>query len=570
MCQRAWIELDRLDHQVKLHIVSSSQKMSEVVNDYGPDLIVAPFLKTIISKEIWQNFTCLIVHPGIPGDRGSASLDWAILNNEKAWGVTILEAAEKMDSGKVWAHSGFEIRPVSKSQLYRHEVTEAAMHALLEAVKKFEEKNFLPQVVEEIKLLNKGKWNRAATQDDFSFSWADKTAVILRKINAADSSPGALQEILGKKYYCYGAVEEAILKGEAGEIIARRNEAICIATSDGAVWLQCLKEPGEEKVKLPATRIIKEELLNFPENLINIFEDDLSIKTFREISYHEEHEVGYLYFDFYNGAMSTRQCKLLHEALKKVKQRNTKVLVLLGGSDVWSNGIHLNIIEASENPAQESWENINALDDLIEEIIKTESHYIISAIRGNAGAGGVALAIAADKVIAQQGIIFNPHTRNMGLYGSEYWTYLLPKRIGTERAQMFTEQCLPWGTAIALEVKLIDECFAEIQEEFINKVKKSAGALASLGWFPKLLEAKKFKRNREESYKPLHKYREEELEKMQKNFFDDDMGYDYKRYCFVHGKTADEALSGIASKDLYNERRKIWRRRKYEKLFYEA
>ena len=143
----------------------------------------------------------------------------------------------------------------------------------------------------------------------------------------------------------------------------------------------------------------------------------------------------------------------------------------MGGEDIWSNGIHLNLIEASENPAQTSWENINAIDDLIHEIICTDTHYIISALQGNAGAGGVSLALAADKVLAKKGIVFNPHTRNMGLYGSEYWTYLLPKRIGTQRAILFTEQCLPWGTDIAMEVKLIDDCLDD-DETFSKKVKK--------------------------------------------------------------------------------------------------
>ncbi|MEP6712550.1 MAG: enoyl-CoA hydratase-related protein, partial [Ferruginibacter sp.] len=205
------------------------------------------------------------------------------------------------------------------------------------------------------------------------------------------------------------------------------------------------------------------------------------------------------------------------------------------------------------------------------EIICTDTHYIISALQGNAGAGGVPLALAADKVLAQKNIVFNPHTRNMGLYGSEYWTYLLPKRIGTQRANLFTEQCLPWGTDIALEVKLIDNCLTEeTAEAFYKEVKSIAEEVAGLSYFSQLLTAKKFKRNRDESYKPLQQYRDEELEKMHKNFFDDDMGYDYKRFCFVHKINPGEKANGIADKDLFSERRKIWRRRKLEKLFYEV
>lgn len=606
LSQRAWVELDRLNHQVKVHVAGTSEGMTDAVSSYQPELIIAPYLKHAIPEIIWKNYTCLVVHPGIAGDRGSCSLDWAILNNEEEWGVTIIQATEKMDAGPVWATATFPMRNVSKSFLYRHEVTQAAMQALMQTVQKFEEKNFIPQSQKEIDTKKKGKWNRATNENDFSFSWNDDKTSIIRKINSADSYPGALCKILNEEYYCYGVVEEEKLSVIAippfrrekqspnstqsvgllrsarndgthldpqdfvGEILAQRHHAICIATKDGALWIQCLKKKKGESIKLPAAIALSDEGKTIPESTMHIFEEDSSSKTFREIRYEEVNDVGYLYFDFYNGAMSTQQCNRLRQAFITARERNTKVIVLMGGEDIWSNGIHLNLIEASDNPAQASWENINAMDDLIHEIICTETHYVISALQGNAGAGGVALALAADKVVARKGIVFNPHTRNMGLYGSEYWTYLLPRRIGTQRALLFTEQCLPWGTDIAMEVKLIDECFENTAEAFRKKVKTVAEEVASLSYFPQLLTAKKFKRKRDDSYKPLSKYREEELEKMHKNFFEDDEGYDYKRYCFVHKINPAEKADAIADKDLFSERRKIWRRRKSEKLFYEA
>jgi putative two-component system protein, hydrogenase maturation factor HypX/HoxX len=577
MSQRAWVELDRLNHQVKVHIASSQKNMENAVDAYQPDLIVAPYLKTAIPESIWKKYTCMIVHPGIPGDRGSSSLDWAILNNEKEWGVTILQATEKMDAGPVWSTATFPMRNVSKSFLYRHEVTQAAMHALLQGIQRFQEKNFVPTAHEEINLAKKGKWNRSTNETDCRFSWNDETASIIRKINAADSYPGALCKLFDDEYFCYGAVEEEILKGEPGEILVQRNYAVCMATKDSALWIRCLKKNKEGSIKLPAAIVLGDKTKIISESALNIFEDDNNTKTFREIKYEEANEVGYLHFDFYNGAMSTEQCSRLQQAFIAARQRNTKAIVLMGGEDIWSNGIHLNLIEASENSAQTSWKNITAMDDLIHEIICTGTHYIISAMQGNAGAGGVALALAADKVLAQKGIVFNPHTRNMGLYGSEYWTYLLPKRIGTQRAVLFTEQCLPWGTEIAMEVKLIDDCLDDTGEAFHQKVKTIAEEVAQLSYFPQLLTAKKFKRNRDESYKPLQQYREEELERMHKNFFDDDCGYDYKRYCFVHkinparkDSFGEERINDVNDRDLFSERRKIWRRRKYEKLFYEA
>jgi putative two-component system hydrogenase maturation factor HypX/HoxX len=107
------------------------------------------------------------------------------------------------------------------------------------------------------------------------------------------------------------------------------------------------------------------------------------------------------------------------------------------GADFWSNGIHLNVIEAASlddgSPADESWNNINAMNDLALELINSGDQITIAALGGNAGAGGCFLARAADRVWVRDGVMQNPHYKNMGnLYGSEYWTYLLPRRVGDQ------------------------------------------------------------------------------------------------------------------------------------------
>ena len=130
--------------------------------------------------------------------------------------------------------------------------------------------------------------------------------------------------------------------------------------------------------------------------------------------------------------MSTEQCRRLREAYAYARsRRETSVIVLIGGDDYFSNGIHLNVIEAAEDPAAESWRNLSAIDDLVRDIVETDSHLVISALGGDAAAGGVPLALAADYVVAREDVVLNPYYQHMGgLYGSEYWTYLLPRRVG--------------------------------------------------------------------------------------------------------------------------------------------
>ena len=110
------------------------------------------------------------------------------------------------------------------------------------------------------------------------------------------------------------------------------------------------------------------------------------------------------------------------------------MLLLFGGPDFWSNGLHLNVIEAADSPADESWRNINAMNDLTRTLIEATDRVVVAAMQGNAGAGGVFMALAADQVWARRGVVLNPHYKNMGnLYGSEYWTYLLPRRMQVAR-----------------------------------------------------------------------------------------------------------------------------------------
>lgn len=75
------------------------------------------------------------------------------------------------------------------------------------------------------------------------------------------------------------------------------------------------------------------------------------------------------------------------------------------------------------------------------QIINTLDKVTIYAVAGSANAGGVILAIATDKTFAREGVIFNPNYKYMGqLFGSEYWVYLLPKRVGEQMAETLTDQ----------------------------------------------------------------------------------------------------------------------------------
>ena len=536
LTQRLYIELAERGHEISIEFDINDAVTCEAVRLFRPDLIIAPYLRRAIPEEIWRRHPCLVVHPGIVGDRGPSALDWAILNGEQEWGVTVLQASGEMDAGPVRATVNFPMRATRKSSLYRNEVTDAAVAAVLQGIERHMSGGFEPEAPDNKRTGMCGQWHPLMQQSDRRIDWvADDTRTVLRKIHSADGFPGVEDSLCGDSYHLYDACEEGALRGVPGEIIARRHGAICRATRDGAVWIGHLKRiiRGEKTLKLPATHVLSDRLRDVPESLLPL-QGSANRRTYREIWYEEKNAVGYLYFDFYNGAMSTGQCQRLQEAYIEARARPTRVIVLMGGTDFWSNGIHLNAIEAADSPAGESWRNINAMDDLAHTIISTDTHLTVSALRGNAGAGGVFLALAADRVYARDGIVLNPHYKNMGnLYGSEYWTYLLPKRVGAERGRQIMGNRLPLGAIAASRIGLIDDCFGKNADAFAAQIESTAEALAQDPAFELGLEAKRRQRASDESAKPLAAYRAEELERLKLNFYGFDPSYHVARYNFV-------------------------------------
>lgn len=81
--------------------------MANGIDKFKPHLILSPMLKAAIPENIWWAYKCLILHPGIKGDRGPSSLDWVIKENKKEWGVTVVEAHNIMDHGDIWDTRNF-------------------------------------------------------------------------------------------------------------------------------------------------------------------------------------------------------------------------------------------------------------------------------------------------------------------------------------------------------------------------------------------------------------------------------------------------------------------------------
>lgn len=203
------------------------------------------------------------------------------------WGVTVLQAIEQFDAGPVWAYEQFPINidqpELTKSDVYRGPVTQAAIKASIAAIDRIQRAmaprpsslklagdfstahhpgaispnlaaspSYRLLSVSTLATFQGGKTHHRpllpAKKRDFDP--ARHTArQISRRIRCGDSQPGVLSKVFGPALYIYGGIIEegfGIARPIAppGNIVAARNEAVCLATCDGrGVWITNVRRP---------------------------------------------------------------------------------------------------------------------------------------------------------------------------------------------------------------------------------------------------------------------------------------------------------------------------------------
>lgn len=523
LSQSVYCKLQELEHKVFIKFAISKELMIEAVEEINPDIVFCPFLKQFIPSEIFENYPTFVLHPGIIGDRGHNSLDNAINDEVKQWGVVILKANEVLDGGDIYAQSNFIMREESnKASIYRNEVTQSTLKALEQFLQNYQNKDFIPtkQILNPI--------HKNLSQENRKINWQkDNTKQILKKINMSDSTPGVKDEILGVECYLFSAFIEDTLRGETKEILAKRDGAICIGTIDGAIWISQIQEL--DSFKLPATYVLKDKIKGIEEKRIPLVIED-ERKSFYELRVQRKDEIAYLYFNFHNGAMTSTQCIKLKYAIEYLKEE-CKVLVLMGADDFFSNGIHLNILEDSKKQGEDGWSNINAMNEAVKAVLLCDEIITVASFNKNSGAGGVFLGLACDYAISSENTIFNPHYKTLGLSGSEYHTFILPKRVGQTKSKELLENCLPINANYAKKINMIDEVypFEDYQEKleiFCENLLKNEDT------FEEFIDRKKD--FLEQELPLMEECKEKELQIMYDEFWQKSSSFHTLRYDFVH------------------------------------
>jgi putative two-component system hydrogenase maturation factor HypX/HoxX len=558
LTQRVWCALREAGHDVGVLLATDERGIVDGVRAARPELILCPYLNQRVPAQVWQHWRTVIIHPGPVGDRGPSSLDWAITEAAPVWGVTAFQAVEELDAGPIWATRLFPLPTAAprKSSLYNGPVADAAMECVHEVMAKAANPSFVPTPAEQLRADVPGVGPRPAMrQADRTFEWAQSTETIVRRIRAADGAPGVRTELAGLPVFAYDVHPGATRGAPPGAVVNRRQGAVLVGTGDGSVWLGHLRAAetipeatgGLPPIKLPATTLLGRRLRGVPHSPVPPGTEP-EAPAYRQLRYRRTGQVGWLSFDFYNGGMSTGQCRRLLAALRHAIAQDTGVLVLRGGSDAFSNGIQLNLIEAAADPAGTTWANVKAINAVCREIIGCTRQVVIAAYSGNAGAGGVMLGLGADVLAGREGIVLNPYY-DIGLFGSELHTYTLPRRVGPDAADRLLADRTPISTTRAAHLGLLDEVGPRHPDAFAGWLAELAGRYADhrSGNALRSVKARRLASDRV----PLDVYEARELAEMSRDIFDDRSGFAAARARFVDRTvgTAVQARLGFPLRD---------------------
>ncbi|MBI2011710.1 hypothetical protein HYS91_03000 [Candidatus Daviesbacteria bacterium] len=215
----------------------SDQELKKVILIFKPDLVISAGFDKILKRDLIKKIPLAInIHFGLlPKYRGSFSIPWAIINEEKYIGITIHKIVPGIDSGEIILQSKIKNDPnLSCKQIYFDAVKYASLLT----------KKVLDSVQRGKKLITTRQDTKKATffpfkkPYDFQIDWSSRAKFVFNLIRAAFFPPydPAYSILQGRKIFFYFPInlKKVKLKFSPGEIIYYQKNYY-IACQDGLI-----------------------------------------------------------------------------------------------------------------------------------------------------------------------------------------------------------------------------------------------------------------------------------------------------------------------------------------------
>lgn len=219
----------------------------EDLKSLNPDIMVTCAYGQILSKEILDiaKYGVINIHASLlPKYRGSAPIQWSIINGDKQTGVTIMQTDVGVDTGDILKAVSLDITDTETAGELFERLSKLGAETIVSVLDDIEKGNVKPIKQDETQATHVGMLKKEDGILDFTKSTKD----IVNLIRGLNPWPIAFTYHNGKTLKVYSA-SPIDCNGKAGTVIsADVKNGLIVTTGDGAIKINELQLEGSKKM----------------------------------------------------------------------------------------------------------------------------------------------------------------------------------------------------------------------------------------------------------------------------------------------------------------------------------
>ena len=224
------------------------RKEYDFVKELNPDLILTVAYGQIVPQGLLDipRFGCLNLHGSLlPKYRGAAPIQYALINNEKVSGMTLMEMIDKMDAGKMYAKQEVILDENDNSTSLFEKMGDAACQLVKDALPLYLEGKLPGEEQDESLVTFCPTIKPEQEKLDLQLS----TLELYGWIRGLSDHPGAYLYLDNLKLKIYKArpILNAI-EGEVGEIVRADKGGLILQCKDGQLSLLEIQKEGKKRM----------------------------------------------------------------------------------------------------------------------------------------------------------------------------------------------------------------------------------------------------------------------------------------------------------------------------------
>lgn len=249
-----------------------NKEIVDILKNINPDVICVVAYGKIIPKEILEipKYGCVNVHPSLlPQYRGSAPIQWAILNGDKETGVTTMYLDEGMDSGDIILQTKTSIDKDETSGELWDRLSKIGAELLVETLEKIENKT-APRIKQPKEFTLAPMLEKSQAKIDWESKTAQEIKNLVRGLNPIMGAYALLNEKKIKfwkvdklsidefinKYPEFKEYEYRFLEIDPGTVLyIDKKEAIYIMAKEGII--KVLEIQCENAKRMPTPEFLR-------------------------------------------------------------------------------------------------------------------------------------------------------------------------------------------------------------------------------------------------------------------------------------------------------------------------